>query len=128
MAEIDQDTKKFGGWDIVLILDEKTARCSWSLGRILEVHTNRKDGLVRSVKVKTSSSVFVQPVDKIIFLDEATLEIDHFDCSLSLEIAHYHSRLLMFTLPLTSKIAWLGAVRYIITIELMFAGINLFFT
>jgi hypothetical protein len=59
--------------DIVLILDEKTARCSWPLGRILEVHTNRRDDLVRSVKVKTSSSVYVRPVDKIIFLEsEAT--------------------------------------------------------
>ncbi len=59
--------------DIVLILDEKTKRCSWQLGRVLEVHTNRRDGLVRSVKVKTTSSVLVRPVDKIIFLEsEAT--------------------------------------------------------
>ena len=59
--------------DIVLILDKKTPRCSWPLGRILEVHTNRSDGLVRSAKVKTNSSVLVRPVDKIIFLEsEAT--------------------------------------------------------
>ena len=59
--------------DIVLILDEKTPRCSWPLGRVLEVHTNRRDGLVRSVKVKTTSTVLVRPVDKIIFLEsEAT--------------------------------------------------------
>lgn len=63
--------------DIVLILDEKTPRCSWPLGRILEVHTNRRDGLVRSAKVRTSSSVLVRPVDKIIFLEsEATPEND----------------------------------------------------
>ncbi len=59
--------------NIVLILDEKTPRCSWPLGRVLEVHTNRRDGLVRSVKVKTTSTVLVRPVDKIIFLEsEAT--------------------------------------------------------
>ena len=63
-VEMDKDAKKFGGWRYRLILDEKTPRCSWPLGRILEVHTNRKDGLVRSAKVKTSSSVLVRPVDK----------------------------------------------------------------
>jgi hypothetical protein len=63
--------------DIVLILDEKTPRCSWPLGRIIEVHTNRRDGLVRSVKVKTASSVLIRPVDKIIYLEsEATPEND----------------------------------------------------
>ena len=61
--------------DIVLILDEKTPRCSWPLGRIMEVYTNRKDGLVRSVKVKTSTSLLIRPVDKIILLEseEASL-------------------------------------------------------
>jgi hypothetical protein len=55
--------------DIVLISDERTPRCSWPLGRVLEVHTNRRDGLVRSVKVKTSTSLLVRPVDKIILLE-----------------------------------------------------------
>ena len=63
--------------DIVLILDEKTPRCSWPLGRVHEVYTNRKDGLVRSVKVKTSTSLLVRPVDKVIFLEsEAAPEND----------------------------------------------------
>lgn len=55
--------------DIVLIADEKTSRCTWPLGLVLEVHTNREDGLVRSVKVKTSTSLLVRPVDKIILLE-----------------------------------------------------------
>ena len=49
--------------------DEKTPRCSWPLGRVQEVYTNCKDGLVCSVKVKTKASLLVRPVDKIVFLE-----------------------------------------------------------
>ena len=38
---------------------------------VLEVYRNRGDGLVRSVKVKTRSSVLVQPIDKIVLLEAA---------------------------------------------------------
>ena len=55
--------------DIVLVLDEKTPRYSWPLGRVQEVYINRKDGLVRSVKVKTKASLLVRPVDNIVFLE-----------------------------------------------------------
>ena len=57
--------------DIVLVLDEKTPRCSWPLGRVLEVHTNKKDGLVRSAKIKTITSVMVRPISKLILLERA---------------------------------------------------------
>ena len=68
-TEMEQDLKKFGGGRYRFDSGRKNSRCSWPLGRILEVHTNRRDGLVRSVKVKTSLSVLIQPVDKIIFLE-----------------------------------------------------------
>ena len=51
--------------DIVLVLDEKTPRCSWPLGRVLEVHTNTKDGLVRSAKIKRITSPTYQQVDSV---------------------------------------------------------------
>ena len=57
--------------DIVLVLDEKTPCCSWPLGRVLEVHTNKKDGLVRSAKIKTITSVMVRPISKLILLEQA---------------------------------------------------------
>jgi len=38
--------------DIVLIADESTTRSDRPLARVLEVHRNNNDGLVRSVKVK----------------------------------------------------------------------------
>ena len=57
--------------DIVLVLDEKTHRCSWPLGRVLEVYTNKKDGLVRSAKIKTTTSVMVRPITKMVLLEQA---------------------------------------------------------
>ncbi|XP_033121384.1 uncharacterized protein LOC117120470 [Anneissia japonica] len=55
--------------DIVLILDENVPRSSWPLGRIVEVFTNSRDGLLRSAKVKTQSSTFVKPITKIVSLE-----------------------------------------------------------
>lgn len=57
--------------NIVLVLDECVPLRSWPLGRVLEVYRNRGDGLARSVKVKTRSSVLVQPSDKIVLLEAA---------------------------------------------------------
>ena len=57
--------------DVVLILNESTPRSSWPLGRILDVYHNKQDGLVRSVKLKTSTSVIIRPVDKLVLLEAA---------------------------------------------------------
>ena len=57
--------------DIVLVLDENVPKSCWLLGRILEVYHNKRDGLVRSVKVKTKTSLLVQPVDKLVLLEAA---------------------------------------------------------
>ena len=62
--------------DIVLVLDEKTPRSSWPLGRILEVHANSKDGLVRSVKIKTATAMLVRPITKIVLLETAATSSD----------------------------------------------------
>ena len=63
--------RNFSVNNIVLVLDERVPLRSWPLGRVLEVYRNRGDGLVRSVKVKTRSSVLVQPSDKIVLLEAA---------------------------------------------------------
>ena len=59
--------------DIVLLLDENMPRSLWPLARVLEVYSNPKDGLVRSAKVKTRTSVLVRPVDKIVLLEAAQI-------------------------------------------------------
>ena len=57
--------------DIVLLLDENTPRSIWPLERVIEVYSNRGDGLVRSAKVKTRSTELVPPVDKIVLLESS---------------------------------------------------------
>ena len=57
--------------DVVLVLDESTPHGSWPLGRVLEVHQSRDDGLVRSLKVKTRTSVLTRPIDKVVLLEAA---------------------------------------------------------
>ena len=57
--------------DIVLLLDENTPRSVWPLGRVLEVYSNQRDGLVRSAKVKTRSTELVRPIDKIVLLESS---------------------------------------------------------
>lgn len=57
--------------DIVLLLDENLPRSVWSLGRVLKVYHNQKDGLVRSAKIKTRTSELVRPIDKIVLLETA---------------------------------------------------------
>ena len=54
--------------DLVLICDENTPRGLWPLGIITEVKESR-DGLVRSVKIKTKSSILTRPVTKVVSLE-----------------------------------------------------------
>ena len=66
-------SRNFAVNDVVLVVDESTPRGSWPLGRVLEVHESRDDGLVRSLKVKTRTSVLTRPIDKVVLL-EATFK------------------------------------------------------
>jgi hypothetical protein len=54
--------------DLVLIVDENTPRNLWPLGIVDEVKFGR-DSLVRSVRVRTRSTVLVRPVTKIVLLE-----------------------------------------------------------
>ena len=53
--------------DIVLLRDETLVPSHWPLARVLETHPG-SDGLVRVVKVKTSSGTFTRPVNKTVLL------------------------------------------------------------
>jgi len=50
--------------DVVQVLD-KDVRGSYALGKITECFTNKKDGLVRVVSVKTSDSEYKRPITKL---------------------------------------------------------------
>ena len=54
--------------DLVLVLDESAPRGLWPLALVKNVFTST-DGLVRSVRVKTSSSEYVRPITKLVMLE-----------------------------------------------------------
>ena len=62
------ENRNFAVNNVVLVLDDHVPCSYWSLGRILEVHQRKRDGMVISVTVKTSVSVLVRPIDKIVQL------------------------------------------------------------
>ncbi|XP_071952433.1 uncharacterized protein [Antedon mediterranea] len=55
--------------DIVLVHDPSVPRCSWPLAQVIEVLQNDSDGMVRSVRLKTSVGTLVRPITKIILLE-----------------------------------------------------------
>ena len=54
--------------DLILMLDANTPRSLWPLGLIKEVQAGR-DGLVRSVRIRTRSAEFVRPITKVVLLE-----------------------------------------------------------
>jgi hypothetical protein len=56
--------------DLVLLCDESTPRGLWPMGIVVEAKEGR-DGLVRSLKIKTKSTVLTRPITKVVLLEEA---------------------------------------------------------
>ena len=54
--------------DLVLVMDENAPRGLWPLGLIQEVSVGR-DGLVRSARLKTVTSVLSRPITKLVSLE-----------------------------------------------------------
>ena len=59
-----QSIPPLGVNDVVLISEENMPRRTWPLGRVVEVFPSQ-DGLVRTVRVKTSRGVYTRPVQKL---------------------------------------------------------------
>ena len=62
--------RNFTAGDIVLIADHNLPRNAWNLGVIVETRTD-KHGLVRSAKIKTSTSLLDRPITKLCLLSAA---------------------------------------------------------
>ena len=60
--------RNFAVGDVVLIGDVRCPRSTWSLGRIIDTHTNLQDGCVRGAKVKTASTTLLRPITKLVLL------------------------------------------------------------
>ena len=54
--------------DLVMVMDERTARGDWSLGRVVETYPDDQ-GFVRTVLVKTRGAERVRPIAKIALLE-----------------------------------------------------------
>lgn len=67
-----QPKRNFEPGDIVVIVDSTAPRGSWLLGRVLETFPD-KNGLVRSVRLRTKTSELERPVAKLCLLHEATV-------------------------------------------------------
>ena len=50
--------------DLVVIREDNMPPSRWKLGRVIEIFPS-KDGLVRAVKVKTQSAVYLRPITKL---------------------------------------------------------------
>jgi len=59
--------------DLVMLMDVLTPRNLWPIGLVQSVDVGR-DGLVRSVKVKTKDGVYARPVVKIVLLEAHVIE------------------------------------------------------
>ena len=66
-------SRNFAVDDIVLVVDDRVPRSSWPLGRITSVLKNSTDEHVRSVTVKTRTSQYDRPVDKIVLLESVEM-------------------------------------------------------
>ena len=66
-----RDNVKVG--DVVLVADDNQRKQDWMLGRIQDLHPGR-DGLVRSVTVKTSGGLRRRPVQRLRLLEPANAE------------------------------------------------------
>ena len=62
-------SRNFAVDDIVLVVDDRCPRSTWPLGWIGDIYKNHHDGHVRSVTVKTKTSVLDRPIDKIVLLE-----------------------------------------------------------
>ena len=61
--------RDLGVGDVVLVLDEKSARGSWPMGRVVEV-IKSSDGRVRSINLRTEKGIYHRPVNKVCVLLE----------------------------------------------------------
>ena len=66
-------SRNFAVDDIVLVVEDRVPRSSWPLGRITSVRKNNTDEHVRSVTVKTRTSLYDLPVHKIVLRESVEI-------------------------------------------------------
>ena len=65
----NQDIRNIQKGDLVILVEDNIERSKWPLARVVETYPG-KDEIIRSAKVKTTSSELVRPVAKLCLLEE----------------------------------------------------------
>ena len=55
--------------DLVIVVDDDTPRSVWPVARVVDTFAG-KDGLVRTVQIKSRHSTLVRPINKVCLLEE----------------------------------------------------------
>lgn len=63
-----EETRNLSVDDVVLMRGETTCRGHWPLGRVTKIFSGR-DGLVRSVEVRTQNTTLIRPIHKLCLLE-----------------------------------------------------------
>ncbi|KFD61821.1 hypothetical protein M514_09818, partial [Trichuris suis] len=71
---VDQPNLQVG--DFVMVVDPLQKRGSWTTGRVVKVHPGR-DGIVRTVTVKTASGSYIRPASRIALLEASKSPQSH---------------------------------------------------
>lgn len=69
-------SRTFAVNDVVLVVDSRVPRSSWPLGRVTSVYKSSKEERVRSVTVKTRTSLYDRTVNKIGLLESVEMSED----------------------------------------------------
>ena len=59
--------------DLVLVVEEMTPRNLWPLARVVDISRGR-DGLVRTVRLKTRTTELVRPITKVVLLESSSMD------------------------------------------------------
>ena len=70
----EKESRNLSSGDIVLIIDSALPRNDWLLGRVIETYKGG-DGKVRSVRIKTKSSIMTRPISKVCLLEPVNVQV-----------------------------------------------------
>ncbi len=68
-----KETENLKTGDVVLVIDQNTPRNEWLLGRVIRPISS-KDGLVRSVEIKTKDTTLIRPITKICLVERVDID------------------------------------------------------
>ena len=56
--------------DLVVVVDDQAKRDEWMIGRVVQTHPSKKDGVVRGATVNVKGKIYNRPVSRLCLLEE----------------------------------------------------------